>query len=117
MKKEFYKEFTEEEFENYLDELHRPKKTNSRRTLAPLFLYQFLTEHENVRFSQKELQDALAKDPYEITIERKALGRTIHLLTDASLNVHSYAGLGTWYGEDDERVKAMEDYYINELGA
>lgn len=117
MKKEFYKTMTEEELECFMDELHRPKKMNTRRTLAPLFVYLFLTENENKRFSQKELQDALLRAPYEIEIERKALSRTIHLLKDAGIGIHSYAGLGTWFGDDDESIQALEDYYINDLGA
>ena len=102
------KYFEEIDFENLtdeeIDEFYRPRKQNNRRTLAPLFVYFILKEHSapGDRLSQGEIIDLLAEDPYEIQIERKALGRVIHLLADSGIGVVSAPGYGTWY--DSEQV-------------
>ena len=68
-----------------LDKMYRPKKTNNRKSLAPLFVYSILRDKTNSRkhLRQQEIIDELEKYPYEITIERKALSRIIHNLTDS----------------------------------
>ena len=102
------KYFEEIDFENLtdeeLDEFYRPRKQNTRRTLAPLFVYFILKEHSNPghRHSQGEIIDLLVEDPYEIQIERKALGRVLHLLADSGLGVVSNPRYGAWY--DSEQV-------------
>ncbi len=72
-----------------LDEMFRPKKTNTRKSIAPLFVYFILKENTNVKkhFHQKDILKELSKYPYEITLERKALGRIIHNLVDSQLSV------------------------------
>ena len=87
-----------------LDEFYRPRKQNTRRTLAPLFVYFILKEHSNPghRLSQGEIIDLLAEDPYEIQIERKALGRVLHLLADSGLGVVSNPRYGAWYDPEEE---------------
>ena len=95
-----FENLTDEE----LDEFYRPKKTNNRRTLAPLFVYFILKEHSSPdhRLSQSDIIELLAKDPYEIQIERKALGRVLHLLSDSGLGVVSTPRYGAWYDPDRE---------------
>ena len=82
-----------------LDELYRPRKMNSRKSLTPLFVYMILMEHSSVDhpLRQKEILDYLREYPYEIVIERKALSRIIHNLTDSGLKIHSDAKTGVWY--------------------
>lgn len=84
-----------------LDELYRPKKTNSRKSLAPLFVYLILKDFSNSRkhLKQQEILTLLSKDPYEITLERKALSRIIHNLQDSDLFVESDKS-GTWLEQD-----------------
>ncbi len=45
---------------------------------------------------QNEILKYLENMPYEITIERKALSRTIHNLADSQLGVYTDAKTGTW---------------------
>ena len=102
------KYFEEIDLENLtdeeIDEFYRPRKTNNRRTLAPLFVHMILKEKSSPEkhLSQNEIIDILSEDPYEIQIERKALGRVIHLLADSGIGVVSAPGYGTWY--DSEQV-------------
>ena len=100
-----HQDLTEEE----LDEFYRPRKTNNRKTLAPLFIYKILKEHSSPQrhLSQSEIIDMLSKDPYEIAIERKAVGRIIHLLTDSGLGIVSAPKCGTWY----DPAQVWEDIY------
>ena len=101
------KYFEEIDFENLtdeeIDEFYRPRKQNNRRTLAPLFVYFILKEHSapDHRLSQGDIIDLLAEDPYEINIERKALGRVLHLLADSGLGVVSTARYGAWYDPEE----------------
>ena len=96
--------------EEEIDELFRPKKTNSRKSLAPLFVYLILKtcSSEAKPLSQNDIIRRLGDDPYEISIERKAVSRIIHLLADAGLNIVS-SRRGAWYdgkkngGPDDRR--------------
>ncbi len=81
----------DEECEEALDELYRPKKSNSRKSMMPLFVYLILKEHSGPQkhLRQKEIIEILKNSPYEISVERKALGRTIHNLEDSGLSVFS----------------------------
>ena len=87
-----------------IDEFYRPKKANSRKTLVPLFVYLILREYSSAEkhLTQNEILAYLREDPYEVVIERKALGRVIHLLTDSQLGICSYPGMGTWMGNEDD---------------
>ena len=78
---------TEEE----LDEYYRPKKTNSRKSMAPLFVYLILIKHSDCsrHLRQQDILRLLEKNPYEIRMERKALSRIIHNLIDSQLSVYS----------------------------
>ena len=81
-----------------LDKLYRPLKQNKRKTMAPLFVYLILKEHSSSakHLRQNEILKYLQNMPYEITIERKALSRTIHNLVDSQLCVHTDTKTGTW---------------------
>ena len=102
------KYFEEIDFENLtdeeIDEFYRPRKQNNRRTLAPLFVYFILREHSGPdrRLSQNDIIDLLAEDPYEIRIERKALGRVLHLLADSGVGIVSSPRYGAWYDPEEE---------------
>lgn len=91
-----------DEFEDMTDEeidaFYRPKKKNNRKSLLPLFVYLILEKFssEDRPLHQQEIIDILAERPYEITIERKALGRVIHSLADSDLGIKSDARRGTW---------------------
>ena len=81
-----------------LDKLYRPLKQNKRKTMAPLFVYLILKEHSSSakHLRQNEILKYLQNMPYEITIERKALSRTIHNLADSQLGVYTDTKTGTW---------------------
>lgn len=83
------------------DERHRPRKMNRRKSLAPLFIYQILTENSTPEkhFTQAQIISILEKYPYEISIERKAVGRALHLLADSGLGIKSTRTDGAWYDE------------------
>ena len=81
------------------DERHRPRKMNSRKSLAPLFIYQILKTYSS---PEKHLTHAgiiriLRECPYEVKIERKAVGRALHLLADSGIGIISTSKDGAWY--------------------
>lgn len=90
-------ELTEEE----LDMLYRPKQMNSRKALAPLFLYLILKHRTTPEtpITQNQLISRLSEYPYEISLERKAVGRTLHLLADAGIGVYA-SHRGAWYDKE-----------------
>ena len=73
-------------------------KRNNRRQLAPLFVYEILKNCSSPyrRLTQSEIIRRLDAYPYALSIERKALGRTLHLLEDSDLGVHNSRN-GSWY--------------------
>lgn len=77
--------------EDELDELYRPKKSNTRKSLAPLFVYEILCKKSNSKthLRQQEILKELEKYPYEISLERKALSRIIHNLMDSQYGIYS----------------------------
>ena len=85
--------------EEELDELSRPKSVNTRKSMAPLFVYLLLKERtsEGHSMKQQEILNALADRPYEIVLERKALGRILHNLANSNLGIRTDAKLGSWF--------------------
>ena len=81
-----------------VDRLFAEKKTNSLKSLAPLFVYLILQEHSDKHrhLTHRQIRDYLAEYPYEIDLERKALGRCIHLLTAIDRGIYSDPRYGTW---------------------
>ena len=96
-----YNEEFERETDYEDDELYRPKKQNSRKSLAPAFVYRILCERSSPdrHISQTELIKMLEAYPYEITLERKAIGRIIHGLADSGLGIMFKKGEGCWYDQ------------------
>ena len=97
----------EEEDYEATDYLYRPLKQNSRKSLAPVFVYLILVNYSGPdhHISQKGLINLLERR-YEITIERKALGRIIHGLADSGLGIFFSKRDGCWYDADAERWAA-----------
>ena len=89
-----YEKMTEDEVEDFFDELYSLKKVNKRKSLAPLFIYLILKEEssEEKHLSQEDIADRLRRMPYEIELERKAIGRIIHNLVDSGLGIYRGAG-------------------------
>lgn len=74
-----------------LDELYRPRKMNGRKSLAPLFVYEILSQKSNSKkhLRQQDILKELEKYPYEISLERKAVGRIIRNLVDSQYGIYS----------------------------
>ena len=89
-----YDEMTDEE----IDELYRPLKMNSTKTLAPLLVYFILCEHssEEHHLRQGEILEYLETE-HELVIERKALSRVLHLLADADIGICNDRYEGSWH--------------------
>ncbi len=81
-----------------LDELFRPKKANTRKSMAPLFVYSILKEKSSSKkhLRQQDILSELARYPYELTLERKALSRIIHNLIDAPQYAVFQDTTGVW---------------------
>ncbi len=101
---EYLNELDEDEKEEYLDSLYRPKKRNSRKQMLSLFVYKILVENSSIGnpLSQHQIIEMLEEMPYELFIERKALSRVIHGLEDEGLGIHSDPKGGVWYDEVDD---------------
>lgn len=95
---------TEEEEEEYIDSLCRPKKRNNRKQMLSLFVYRILKTYStsNKHMSQQEIIDVLKEMPYELSIERKALSRVLHGLEDEMVGVHTDPREGSWYDPSDD---------------
>lgn len=74
-----------------LDELYKPQKTNTRKSLAPLFVFEVLSKYSNSKthLRQNDILRKLQEYPYEISLERKALSRIIHNLSDSGYGIRS----------------------------
>ena len=88
--------------EEELDEFCRPQKSNTRKSMAPLFVYEILKSKTNSKthLRHRDILKELGKYPYEITLERKALSRIIHnLIDDAQYAVFSDK-TGVWIEQE-----------------
>ena len=85
--------------EDVLDSYSNPVSVNTRKSMASLFVYLVLKERtsEGNPMKQQDILNALAESPYEIVLERKALGRTLHNLADSGLGIRTDAKLGSWF--------------------
>ena len=85
--------------EDVLDSYSNPVSVNTRKSMASLFVYLILKEHSSNDhpMKQQDILDALADRPYEIVLERKALGRTLHNLADSNLGIYTDRRRGAWY--------------------
>lgn len=84
-----------------LDELYRPRKMNGRKSLAPLFVYEILSKKSNSKkhLRQQDILKELEKYPYEISLERKAVGRMIQNLVDSQYGIYSDK-TGVWMDKE-----------------
>ena len=89
--------------EEELDELYRPQKANTRKSLAPLFVYEILSKHSNSKthLRQNDILKKLSEYPYEISLERKALSRIIHNLTDSPQYAVFQDKSGVWVDKEN----------------
>lgn len=85
--------------EEELDELSRPKSVNTRKSMAPLFVYLILQQHSSSKhpLKQQEILTYLAEAPYEVVIDRKTLGRILHNLSDSQFGIYTDRHRGSWY--------------------
>lgn len=77
------REQIEQMSDDELDEYDQNRvKSNSAKSLMPLFVHQILQKHSSVSkpLRQQDILDFLKIKPYEINVERKALSRTLHAL-------------------------------------
>ena len=91
--------------EEELDELYRPQRVNSRKSLAPLFVYEILCKKSDSKhhLRQQDILKELAVYPYEISLERKALGRILHNLLDSSQYAVFSDKTGVWVDQEHGR--------------
>lgn len=84
------------------EEFYRPQKSNSRKSLLPLFVYLIITQYSSPKkpMQQQQILDLL-QSKYELIVERKAVSRTIHSLVDEYLQIKYDKRLGVWYNEYD----------------
>ena len=76
--------------------LYGSRETNSRKSLAPLFVYLVLKDQpKGKHLTQKEITTLLERD-YEVSIGRKALSRILHSLDEAGVGIVSTSNDGTW---------------------
>ncbi len=81
-----------------LDAMESPKKMNSVKSLAPVFVVQILKEKTNSAKHMRQVDILEELKKYEIFIERKALNRTIHTLAaDPRLPIRQDQKSGVWY--------------------
>ena len=85
-----------------LDELYRPQKTNTRKSMAPLFVYEILRNKSNSKthLRQQDIMKELEKYPYEISLERKAVSRIIHNLIDTAQYAVFSDKTGVWVEQE-----------------
>jgi len=87
-------------------DLYRRRKMNDRKSMAPMFVHHILKQHSSParHLSQKEILDYLSKEPYEITMERKALSRIIHGLADSQVGICFWGNDGAWYDPSENLI-------------
>lgn len=85
-----------------LDELYRPQRANTRKSMAPLFVFDILSKKSNSKkhLRQQDILIELQKYPYEICLERKALSRIIHNLIDTPQYAVFSDKTGVWVDKE-----------------
>lgn len=96
--------------EEELDALYCPQRANSRKSLAPLFVYEILCKRSDSKhhLRQQDILRELAGYPYEITLERKALGRILHNLIDSPQYAVFSDKTGVWVDQEHVRDKIVK---------
>lgn len=95
----FRQDIIEQMDEVGLDTMDRPMKTNTRKSMVPLFVYLILQEKSSTQNHMRQ-QDILKvlEEVYEVRIERKALSRLIHGLSDSQLPIFTDK-TGVWFAQ------------------
>ena len=80
-----------------IDRMFNFSKTNTLKSAAPLYVYLVLQSHSNPRrhLTQQQILDYM-EDEFDVKMERKALGRWLHLLMALDLGIYSDPRYGTW---------------------
>lgn len=93
-----------------LDEIHRRRKGNKMESMASLYIYLILKNHNSSKknpFHTKEIENYLWED-YEIKLGRGAIERaliTLEASGDANIWRAPEKGSGYWYSEKDENAE------------
>jgi len=79
------------------------KMTNSPNSLAPLHIFTILKTMTDKDSALKipKVQEKLAAEPYNLIVERKAVGRVLHTLEDAQVGVVCSKS-GAYYDSDED---------------
>ena len=90
-----------------LDELYRPQKVNTRKSLAPLFVFEILSKYSDSKthLRQNDILKKLSEYPYEISLERKALSRIVHNLTDSPQYAVFQDKSGVWVDQENKNQR------------
>ncbi len=67
--------------EDLFSEVCKPKKVNKRKSNAVLYVYKIIRGSKRP-LKQQEILEKLAEMPWDVKIERKALGRIVHGLCE-----------------------------------
>ena len=84
-----------------LDELYKPRMSNKRKTMVPLYIYLILKEHTDWD-NHLHVNDIilLLENEHEIAVKRGAVERTLNSLIDDDVNIWGgKRGDGYWYSE------------------
>ena len=94
-----YLEFIEDD--DKLDLFYKPMKKNGSKAMAPLYVYFILCEHSNCcrHLTQERILQYL-EEKYSVTMERKALSRIIHALSDFLPDFYTDRQSGTWVEQE-----------------
>ena len=90
--------------EEELDELYRPQRANSQKSLAPLFVFEILRKKSDSKthLRQADIQKELGRYPYEVSLERKAISRIIHNLIDNAQYGVFADKTGVWIDQENK---------------
>ena len=92
-------DLTDEEMDRY----YEPVTANMQKSLVGNYLYAII---KNRTGNGKVLRQAdivrILRDEYDITIDRKAVGRTLNALKFSSFGIMYTPEIGAWYDENED---------------
>ncbi len=92
-------EFLEDD--DKLDRMFARRNSNATKSMLPLLVYFILRDYSDCRYHLKQQEIlVLLENLYGVSVERKALGRTIHGLVNLSINIYTDKLSGTWLEQD-----------------
>lgn len=85
-----------------LSEICKPRTTNSRKSMAPVYTYLIVKDQTDCdhHMSQKELAEKLAASPINIVVDRRTISRMVYSLADSGVGIKALPGKGVWYDGD-----------------